>query len=60
MEMAPAREHPTIRWSRLCTTILLDGLGLDGEWGYYEVPQDHSESQSIQPGGYIIPRTRLY
>ena len=60
MEMAPAREHPAIRWSRLGTTILFDGLGLDGEWRYYEVPQDHSESQSVQPGRHTIPRIRRY
>ena len=60
MEMAPAREHPTIRWSCLCTTILFDGLGLDGEWRYYEVPQGHSGPESVQPGRCIESRVRQY
>ena len=38
MEVASAREHPTIRWGYLETAALFNGLGLDGEWEYYEFP----------------------
>jgi hypothetical protein len=41
-EMASTREHLTIHWSYLDTTPLFDGLGLDGEWRYYEFYQENA------------------
>ena len=58
MEMAPTREHPTVRRGHLDTTVLFHGLGLDGERRYYEVSQEQSESESVQPRRYITSRVR--
>ena len=56
MEMAPAREHPTIRWGFLDTATLLYGLGMDGEWKYHEFFEEESGSESLQPRSYIALR----
>ena len=56
MEMASTREHPTVRWGHFYTAAILDGLGLDGEWEYYEFYSGHSRSESVQPRGYTLPR----
>jgi len=56
VEMASTREHPPVRRGYIGTTILFHGLGLDGEWRYYEISQEQSETESVQSCRYISSR----
>lgn len=54
MEVASAREYPTIRWGYFDTAALFDGFCLDGEREYYEFHQGQPTSESVPPRKYIL------
>lgn len=46
LEVASAREHPTVYWRGVGPSTVFYRIGMDGAWGYHAFHQDLSELQS--------------